>query len=379
MKFGRSEKEHMRNQLIKPKIRLSFSQVVCLLLSVVTLLFPIALDWYEQAHNDEVITHYTQYTVDGTIDKAALMSEADAYNLRLANEEYDISIQISDYYSIMSEPDRPMCWVEFPRFDQRIPVYHGTSPEVLQMGAGHLERTSLPVGGPSTHTVITGHSGLPHSRMFDEIDQFEEGDIVILHSLGEDLAYKVIGRDVVLPNDTSTIGIEKGRDLLSLITCTPYGINTHRLIIHCERTELEEIEPEPIPGSILNQRTYPFFVMLGFMLFISIIWWRMRPKEFGHTVHGLKRFKRHDWQYVIPVLPKATHLFMENVAGHTVRKYPAPTTHQVIAQMRALKRVGKLRLPCEPPEPFPRDFSTFEHWEYVAKEEPDKLSTYTSY
>ena len=135
-----------------------------------------------------------------------------------------------------------MSWVEIPSINVSMPIYHGTSEEVLMAGVGHLEGTSLPVGGTSTHCVLTAHSGMRNLSMFDDIHALGEGDLVLLHTLNQTLAYKVTGSEVVWPDEVGSLGIEPGADKLTLVTCTPYGVNDHRLLVHCERTEYVEQE-----------------------------------------------------------------------------------------------------------------------------------------
>lgn len=122
-----------------------------------------------------------------------------------------------------------------------VPVYHGTTEDVLTEGAGHLVGTSLPVGGPSSHCVIAGHTGLPSVKVFDKLDTVKEGCIIRLETLDETLCYRVFDVEVVEPDQTDSLLIEEGEDLLTLVTCTPYGINSHRLLVHAARTDSEDV------------------------------------------------------------------------------------------------------------------------------------------
>ena len=133
-----------------------------------------------------------------------------------------------------------MGYIEVPKIDCSLPIYHGTDEGALQIAIGHLEGSSLPVGGKSTHCVLSGHRGLPSARLFTDLDQMEEGDIFILNILGRKLAYEVDQINVVLPEEMSDLEIEEGKDLCTLVTCTPYGINTHRLLVRGHRTEYVE-------------------------------------------------------------------------------------------------------------------------------------------
>ena len=130
-----------------------------------------------------------------------------------------------------------MSWVEIPSIDVSMPIYHGTSEEVLMAGVGHLEGTSLPVGGTSTHCVLTAHSGMRNLSMFDDIHSLEPGDLVLLHTMNKTLAYKMVDSEVVLPEEMESLTIEPGADKVTLVTCTPYGINSHRLLVRGHRVE----------------------------------------------------------------------------------------------------------------------------------------------
>lgn len=133
-----------------------------------------------------------------------------------------------------------MCFVEIPKVDVYLPVYHGTSAEVLGKGAGHLEGSALPVGGIGNRPVISAHTGVNASKMFSDLTELEKGDLFFIHVLDEVLAYRVCEIQVILPEDTNSLVAENGRDLVSLLTCTPYGVNTHRLVVTGERTEYSE-------------------------------------------------------------------------------------------------------------------------------------------
>lgn len=297
--------------LIKPKFRLGKAQVICLLLAILTLLFPIILDVQTQYKSDKVITTYSEQTsvMDPELVEAK-MTEADLYNARLAHIADDTTTKLPPVDEMIVGGGLPFAYITIPKLAERIPIYHGTTFEVLQAGVGHLSDTSLPVGGASTHAALSGHSGMARTRMFDDIDELEIGDTFTIYVMDRVLTYRVFGFDVVSPDDTSSLAIELGRDLCSLITCYPYGVNTHRYIVHGERVPDDEIPGEPTPLSLLNQRTYPLVIALLVVVSLSLIWWRMRPKEIGQTVHGIERFYRHDYMPVLPVLPDALHRVM---------------------------------------------------------------------
>ena len=135
-----------------------------------------------------------------------------------------------------------MGYVEIPVIDVNLPIYHTVAESSLQKGAGHMPGTSLPIGGKSTHTVISAHSGMSGARMFTDLDKMQEGDLILLHVLGDTLAYAVDMITVTDPADIEAIEIQQDEDLVTLITCTPYGVNTHRLLVRGHRIELTEEE-----------------------------------------------------------------------------------------------------------------------------------------
>ena len=135
-----------------------------------------------------------------------------------------------------------MGYVEIPKINVNLPIYHGTGNDSLERGVGHLLGSSLPVGGESTHAILTGHSGMASQKMFTDLEQLGIGDVFYLHVLDETLAYQVVAINVVLPNDTTYLGISEEEDLCTLVTCTPYGVNTHRLLVRGSRIPYEEAE-----------------------------------------------------------------------------------------------------------------------------------------
>lgn len=177
--------------------------------------------------------------------RTGLLANAHAYNDVLAGtdpvsdeaagglSEHDVL----PYGEQLAAGRAEIAWIEVPKIGLNLLIYRGTESGALASGVGHLEGSSLPVGGSSTHCVLTGHSGLATSRMFDDIRQLEDGDVFVLHTLGEELAYEVYGTEVVWPEETDSLGIVSGEDLVTLVTCTPYGVNDHRLLVHARRCE----------------------------------------------------------------------------------------------------------------------------------------------
>ena len=191
----------------------------------------------------ELAIFYNQAIVPGTAATEAYSKEA----ILSASEDYGHQLNVAG--------DGIMGYIEIPTINVNLPIYHGTGSDSLERGVGHLLGSSLPVGGESTHAILTGHSGMASQKMFTDLVQVEIGDVFYLHILDETLAYQVRELNTVLPHDTSLLGISTGEDLCTLITCTPYGINTHRLLVTGSRIPYEEAET--IVEEITQQEQQP--------------------------------------------------------------------------------------------------------------------------
>ena len=209
------------------------------------LLYPLVADYWNSMHQSQAIATYIEDVTeldDSVYD--ALWEEAQNYNAELLTDEnrfFPNEEEQQRYEQLLSISDDGIIgYIEIPSIDVTLPIYHGTSEEVLQVAIGHIEGSSLPVGGASTHCVISGHRGLPSSRLFTDIDQLSEGDTFTLLVLGESLTYEVDQIRIVEPDDVSLLDIEEGQDLCTLVTCTPYGVNSHRLLVRGHRVENQE-------------------------------------------------------------------------------------------------------------------------------------------
>ena len=178
----------------------------------------------------ETATRYNESITPGATDTESYSQEA----LLAASQNYQELLNIAG--------DGIMGYVQIPKISVQLPVYHGTNNDSLDRGIGHLLGSSLPVGGSSTHSILTAHSGMASQKMFSDLPQLEVGDIFYLKVLGETLAYQVDQINTVLPHDTTYLGIEHDHDLCTLVTCTPFGVNTHRLLVRGERIPYEEAE-----------------------------------------------------------------------------------------------------------------------------------------
>ena len=203
------------------------------------MLYPLAGEFLSERYHSDVETTYTTAIAD--TDDAELTAQ------RQAAEQYNAMLSGAAAISEggASAPPLPyaeqltvggvMAYVGIPKISVYLPVQHGTDAETLEKSVGHVVGTSLPVGGSSTHAVLSAHSGLASSKLFSDIDQLTEGDTFYIHVLGDTLAYEVDGINTVLPTDTSLLQIEDGKDYVTLVTCTPFGVNTHRLLVRGHR------------------------------------------------------------------------------------------------------------------------------------------------
>lgn len=235
----------MSKSLQTALIILFFAVGVCLLA------YPWASNWLEEQNRAAVMDNYKEVIAQTSKqDLAAEMEKALLYEEHLRNGSTRVvdpfdpnSVQATDeeYESCLNlAGDGVMGEIAIPAINAYLPIYHGTTDEGLQKGVGHLQGTSLPIGGSSTHCVLAGHTGLPTTRIFDLLDQVKMGDVFTLSILGETLAYRVCDIRVVLPDESDSLVIQEGKDLVTLVTCTPYGQNTHRLLVTGERCEVPD-------------------------------------------------------------------------------------------------------------------------------------------
>ena len=269
------------------------------------LLYPLVANQWSNHRQKQLISNYESVVADkeaaGNIDYAAEMKKAEAYNDALlpsilpdsfAVAEAQTEADSSYENSLNIAGDGMMGIVEIPKIDIKLPIYHGTSDEVLQKAAGHLEGSSLPIGGENTHAVISAHRGLPSASLFTDLDQLEIGDHFLIHVLDETLCYEVDQILVVDPEDTSALAVEDGEDLMTLLTCTPYGVNTQRLMVRGHRVPYEEqtVADEQTPLSGLSLHTnYLLWVIVGIVVtgvFILILF--IREKKLQKRAAGKK-------------------------------------------------------------------------------------------
>ena len=259
-------------------------RIIVLLIAFSVLLYPTVSNYLYEKNGARVISSYDENAVRlSESEKQAMLEAARQYNRELLG-----NIELLDpfsplkkevdarYQSLLNTNEAGMRgYIRIPKIDVELPIYHGTEERILQSGVGHFEGTSLPVGGESSHTVLTGHRGLPSKLLFTDLDQMKEGDIFYLKILGETFAYKIDQILTVLPENTKALTIEPGKDYATLVTCTPYAVNTHRLLVRGSRIPYEEAVRQ-VPDEKITP-TLPFQVKvllaaIGVLVLIFIVY-----------------------------------------------------------------------------------------------------------
>jgi len=251
------------------------------------LLYPTVSDYWNSLHQSRAISNYTDAVAN--MDEEVyekMLSDARAYNERLwgrINRYFPSDEEKQEYESLLDVSGTGiMGYIEIPSINVSLPIYHGTSEAVLQIAVGHIESSSLPVGGEGTHCVLSGHRGLPSARLFTDLDKLSEGDIFTINVLNEVLTYQVDQIRIVQPEEVSELDMVKGVDYCTLVTCTPYGINTHRMLVRGIR--IDNIEEEQVvhvtPDAVLldPRLTAPAIAipMLAILLLWLLIHYRKR-------------------------------------------------------------------------------------------------------
>ena len=255
--------------------------IICIvfLAGLSLLLYPFVANQWNTYRQKQLISSYDQVVADkeaaGEIDYKAESAKAAAYNEALLPSILPDSFAIAEaseeedetYMSCLNiADDGIMGTVEIPKINITLPIYHTTDEKVLEKAAGHLEGSSLPVGGENTHSVISAHRGLPSASLFTDLDKLKKGDHFLLHVLDETLSYEVDKISVVEPKETDTLAVEEGEDLVTLLTCTPYGVNTQRLLVRGHRVPYveKEVADEAAPlGGISLHTNYLLWVIVG--------------------------------------------------------------------------------------------------------------------
>ncbi len=285
---------------MKRKIIPIIIAVFCFIAAVCIILYPMVSSYINNKYRSEIHTAYVAQL--DLADNSALQKARElaiAYNkaitpgastsesysqaaLLAAAEDYDSQLDITG--------NGIMGYIDIPKIDVYLPIYHHTDSETLERGVGHLLGSSLPIGGESTHAILTGHSGMASQKLFTDLPQLKQGDTFYIHVLDEILAYEVDEINTVMPYDTSLLGVTQGEDQCTLVTCTPIGINTHRLLVRGSRIPYEPAEVEanqvPVqeePVSSNWEEQYLFGILLGVLAALSaalfaLLWIKLRRR-----------------------------------------------------------------------------------------------------
>ena len=263
--------------------------IALLTLGVSIMLYPIISNYiYTNKYNNKIATYTNTSKEENEKRKEQLLETAKEYNNELSNiKVFDIfkekDVETTEKYqnTLKVMGDGMMGYLEIPKLNIKLPIFHGTSEQVLQRGVGHLEGTSLPVGGTNTHSVLTGHRGLPSSKLFTDINQLQVGDVFYIYILDNILAYQVDKISVIEPSDLSELQLIDNEDYVTLMTCTPYGINTHRLLIRGKRIEYNiKYSKKVAKSNIFSISDVIFYIGLSYVLMMIIIDFILRKKIF---------------------------------------------------------------------------------------------------
>ena len=269
----------------KSKLKENLKYVLIFLVGLAVAMYPLISRLYYRIEANSAVHDFD--TTAQKIDKKEIdrrIRLAQIYNKtldpsKLADpySEKEKKNAISEY-ARMLEVKEKIGHVEIPKINQDLPIYAGTSEEVLQKGVGHLEGTSLPVGGKGTHTVLTAHRGLPTAKLFTDLNKMKKGDVFYIHNIKEVLAYKVIDVFVVEPSDFDKVLVVEGKDYVTLLTCTPYMINSHRLLVRAERTEYN---PAAVEKDLVSQVTgkYKIYLIISLIIIAILLWYYIRQRR----------------------------------------------------------------------------------------------------
>ena len=251
------------------------------------LLYPSISNLWNARHQTQVVAEYTKRmeSLEDT-EKEKALTKAAQYNEALCQDtgRFTPSKEMTAWYRSLLDADKTgmMGYITIPEIKCKLPLYHGVEDAVLQVGIGHLEGSSLPVGGASTHCVLSGHRGLPSAKLFTELDKLQKGDIFLLHVYDQVLTYEVDQIRIVEPGDYGPLKIEEGQDLCTLLTCTPYGINTQRLLVRGKRIKNRAGEDVRVTSDAAKMNTVVVAAGLAVpLLFISFIVVDLTGRGFG--------------------------------------------------------------------------------------------------
>ena len=265
------------------------------------LLYPTVSNYWNAQHQTQAVVDYTERIerMDDS-EKLAELERAISYNSGLVDNGRRFSPSDSELYrNILSVDDNGMMgYITIPELRLKLAIYHGVDESVLQVGIGHIEGSSLPVGGESTHCVISGHRGLPSAKLFTDIDKLVIGDVFMLHVYDEVLTYEVDQILIVEPEDYSALAIEEGKDYCTLVTCTPYGINTHRLLIRGHRIENMTIDGTRVTSDAIKVNKYLVIACVSLLLLVvcclAVLIIKLHKKKRHEDYERKKRMLLHE-------------------------------------------------------------------------------------
>ena len=281
--------------------------ILVILAGLLVLLYPTISNYLVEQNASRAVASYDATVVDmSQEDRERMLADAHAYNDALAASsgagtpasEGGEPAQVGEtlaYEDLLNlNGDGMMGYIIIPRLKETLPIYHGTSEPVLQVGVGHLSDSSLPVGGPGTHAALSGHRGLPSARLFTDLNKMKVGDLFYIRVLDQTLAYKVTSIETVLPNETESLAIQPGKDLVTLITCTPYGINSHRLLVHAERTDYVPTEDELKVDNPIFNIPLPYLLLIIAVFALALVFAIMTIVRRRQTVRGQGGRPKHE-------------------------------------------------------------------------------------
>lgn len=272
--------------------------IIVFLTGIAVFLYPTVSNYLYEKNSSKAITEHSEKL--STLSPEIIAQEKEAVT-RYNKSLFENAVVLTDPFDPDAYPitdgeytellalDDVMAYIEIPAINVYLPVYHGTSEQTLLIGAGHLENTSLPAGGKTTHAVLSAHCGLPSARLFTDLHLLKEGSLFRIHVLDEKLTYQVYEIETVDPDDSSSLFIREGEDLVTLITCTPYGKNTHRLLVHGRRIEEKEDVPIEEP-KIETKMTWEDYTKLAALAITAVFVLLL----FGSAVRGLIRRRKHE-------------------------------------------------------------------------------------
>ena len=269
--------------------------IIILILGALMLLYPVASTL---SYQYRTIKQNEAYSTDiDALDEGAKQEQlrrAHEYNDRLlatgphARPAVEGDPGFDDYMSQLTLPEQYhiMARIRVPAINVDLPVYHTTQPKVLYDGAGHMYGSTLPVGGLGTNSVISAHTGMVNAAMFDQLPMLKPGDDIFIDVMGQRLRYRMTSREVVKPDDYDAVTYEPGKDKVTLITCTPYGLNTDRLLVHAERAPLDPDTPEPTVDAFVWSWWMIAVLVLILLVLLLILWKRWRDRRKNQREHG---------------------------------------------------------------------------------------------